>query len=43
MARSSVQVTYKATDKSRIPDALTEGTSVLMDLQQRGIVAAVGR
>ncbi len=43
MARSSVQVTYKPTDEARIPDALTEGTSLLIYLQQRGIVAAVGR
>ena len=28
MARSSVQVTYKPTDEARIPDALTEGTSL---------------
>ena len=43
MARSSVQVTYKPTDKSRIPDALTEGTCLLMDLRQRGIVNAAGK
>ena len=42
MARSSVQVTYNSTDEARIPDALTEGASLLMDLQRRGIVSAVG-
>ena len=42
MARGSVQVTYKPTDGARIPDALTEGTSLLMDLHRRGIVTAVG-
>lgn len=42
MARNSAQITYEPTDQKRIPDALTEGTSLLMDLRQRGTVAAVG-
>jgi len=42
MARRSNQVTYAPTDSSRIPDLLVEGTSLLMDLQQRGIVTAAG-
>ena len=42
MARGSVQVTYKATDEARIPDSLTEGAAVLMDLRRRGTKKAVG-
>ena len=43
MARRSVHVTYRPTDEERIPDALMEGTSLLMELQQRGIVSEVGK
>ena len=43
MARKSVHVTYKPTDESRIPDSLTEGAAVLMDLRDRGMVDAVGK
>ena len=42
MARSSIEVTYKPKDAARIPDSLSEGATILMDLQQRGIVKAVG-
>lgn len=43
MARSSVKVTYKEVDTARVPDALTEGTTWLMDLGRRGVVDAVGK
>jgi len=42
MAHGSLEVTYTATDQDRIPDSLTEGTVLLMDLQQRGIVDTLG-
>ena len=42
MAHGSVQVTYNPTDTARIPDALTEGTTLLMALRQRGVVNEVG-
>ena len=42
MARTSFEVTYGPTDETRIPDCLTEGVSLLMDLLQRGVVAEVG-
>ncbi len=42
MARGSVEVTYESPDKARIPDLLTEGAVLLMDLRQRGILGAVG-
>lgn len=43
MAQGSVQVTYKPTEEARIPDALIEGTALLMDLRRRGVVDAAGR
>ena len=42
MARGTVEVTYDSPDDSRIPDQLTEGASLLMDLHRRGILAAIG-
>ena len=42
MARGSVEVTYDTVDASRIPDILTEGAALLVDLLQRGVIAAVG-
>jgi hypothetical protein len=42
-ARSSVDVTFKDADVSRIPDALTEGALLLLDLRRRGVVDDVGR
>ena len=43
MARTSFQVIYGPTDETRIPDCLTEGVALLMDLLQRGVVAEVGK
>ena len=43
MARGSIEVTYKRTDGERIPDVLTEGASLLMDLRSRGRLADVGQ
>lgn len=42
MSRSSVAVTYKDEDGSRLPDALTEGAVLLLDLRRRGVVDGVG-
>ena len=42
MARGSIQVTYKSPDAARIPDDLTEGAALLMDLSRRGVVYGVG-
>ena len=42
MARGRIQVTYKSSDTARIPDLLIEGAAWLVDLQQRGILTAVG-
>ena len=42
MARGSVEVTFGAEDGSRIPDNLTEGAALLLDLERRGVLAAVG-
>ena len=42
MARGRIAVTYESPDKARIPDRLTEGAALLMDLRQRGILTAVG-
>jgi len=42
MARGSIQVTYKSMDAARIPDDLTEGAALLMDLSQCGVVDGVG-
>ena len=43
MARSSVDVTFKSEYSARIPDILTEGATLLMDLQARGVVKAIGK
>lgn len=42
MARTRVDVTYRAVDQTRIPDALTEGASILLDLSRRGVVDEIG-
>lgn len=42
MARGSLEVTYQSPDDSRIPDPLTEGASLLVDLRGRGILSAIG-
>jgi hypothetical protein len=42
MAPSSVDVTFDPVDETRIPDSLTEGVALLMDLHQRGRVGEVG-
>lgn len=42
MAHGSLAVTFNSPDTSRIPERLTEGASLLMDLRHRGILAAVG-
>lgn len=42
MARGRTEVTYQSTDTARIPDQLTEGAALLMDLKQRGILTAIG-
>lgn len=43
MARGSIEVNYTQTDEARIPDILTEGATLLMDLSRRGIIDAVGK
>jgi hypothetical protein len=43
MAHGSVEVTYTSADTDRIPDSLTEGAALLMDLQQRGLVERLGK
>ena len=35
MARGSIEVNYTQTDEARIPDILTEGATLLMDLRVR--------
>jgi hypothetical protein len=42
MARRSVEVTFSGEDGSRIPDNLTEGAALLLDLERRGVLATVG-
>lgn len=42
MARGSLHVTYKPADEARIPDKLTEGAALLLDLQRSGVVEGVG-
>lgn len=42
MARGKVTVTYKESDASRVPDALTEGATWLLGLSARGAVKEVG-
>ncbi len=42
MAHGSVEVSYTSADLDRIPDALTEGAALLMDLRRRGVVDTVG-
>lgn len=43
IARGSLGVTFKAVDASRIPDALVEGTALLVDLRQRGFLDEVAK
>ena len=42
MARRTMDVTYTTTDETRVPDALTEGAMLLMELSKRGVVDTVG-
>ena len=42
MVQGSVRITFKPRDAARIPDSLSEGTSLLIDLRQRGVVDGVG-
>jgi len=42
MARGSVEVTFGAEDGSRIPDNLTEGAALLLDLHRRGVLDELG-
>lgn len=43
MARGTLNVTFKPTDEARIPDSVTEGAALLMDLRGRGTIDAVGQ
>ncbi len=43
MAQGSVEVSYTSADLDRIPDTLTEGAALLLDLRRRGLVDAMGR
>jgi hypothetical protein len=43
MARRSVDVTFDSEDGSRIPDILTEGAAVLLDLERSGALDEVGK
>lgn len=43
MARVSFKVSFKPVDANRIPDLLVEGAALIMDLQGRGVVDAVGQ
>ena len=43
MAHGSVEVSYTSADLDRIPDELTEGASLLMDLRSRSIVDTLGK
>jgi len=43
MAQGSVEVSYTSADLDRIPDALTEGAALLMDLRHRGLVDTIGK
>jgi len=42
MARRTINVTYKSSDVSRIPDTLTEAAVLLLDLTKRGMVEQAG-
>lgn len=42
MARSEIEVTYKSADATRIPDELTEGAALFMDLARRGVIEEGG-
>ena len=42
MPRGSVEVSYTSADLDRIPDALTEGAVLLMDLRRCGVVDTAG-
>ena len=39
MSRRSLKVTFAALDTSRIPDALTKAALLLIDLNDRGVIA----
>jgi hypothetical protein len=43
MARRSFDVTFGVEDGSRIPDNLTEGAALLLDLQRRGVLDVTGQ
>jgi hypothetical protein len=43
MAQGRFEVTYKESDATRVPDQLTEGAALLMDLARHGVVAQVGK
>lgn len=42
MAQNEIEVTYKSLDTARIPDELTEGAALFMDLDQRGLIEEAG-
>lgn len=42
MASSSARVTFAPVDETRVPDSLTEGTALLMDLRRRDVTDRVG-
>jgi Transposase DDE domain len=42
MARAAIEVTFKGADDARVPEALTEGALLLMDLEARGVLAELG-
>lgn len=43
MARPRINVTFQPTDTARIPDDLTEGAALLLDLQDRGALDELGQ
>lgn len=43
MARHRTNVTFQPTDTARIPDDLTEGAALLLDLQDRGALEEIGQ
>jgi hypothetical protein len=43
MARPFTHVTFQPTDTARVPDDLTEGAALLLDLQNRGAVEELGQ
>ncbi len=42
MAQGEIEVTYQSTDTARVPDDLTEGASVFLDLAQRDLIGEAG-